>query len=194
MILIDKTFSQEEIACLKKIKGHRINNIQGTFRFDDADVWNTLRINADNMSIDINLIQEDLPVSEEDDESDATGVFSIKEVTYGELVVDVVPLEVKTKQIQEIVENVVIFESQVKYFEKGELYYQNNIIKAIAFKLSKQWMILDRKVWFDEAITITFCDDCMAGIRDDSIDWRNEDDEESGNLTMEYELKNYEIE
>ena len=195
MIQIDKTFNKEEKTLLAKLKDQKINNIQGAFRFDDKDVWNTLRINADNMSLDVNLFQEALPVCEEDNEFiDETGVFSIKEATAGKLVIDAVPLEIKTKQIEEKVERVKIFESEIMYFENGKQYYQNNIVKAVAFKLMNKWLVLDRKVWFDEAITIAFCEDVRDGIRDDSQDWKNEEDENSNNtLAMKYELKSYEL-
>ena len=79
MIQIDKTFNKEEKTLLAKLKDQKINNIQGAFRFDDKDVWNTLRINADNISLDVNLFQEALPVCEEDNESiDETGVFQLR--------------------------------------------------------------------------------------------------------------------
>ena len=110
------------------------------------------------------------------------------------MTIDAVPLDIKTKQIEKKVECIKIFESEIKYFENGKQYYQNNTIKAIAFKLKDKWMVLDRKVWFDEAITISFCEDVRDGIRDDSQDWKNEEDENSNNtLAMKYELKSYEL-
>lgn len=196
MIKIDKTLNIEEKTMLASLKGYKINSIEGAFRFDDVDVWNTLRINAEKISLDINLFQENLPVDEKDaEETDDTGVFSIKRSSSFPLIIDSVPLDIKSIQIQRCVDCIRVFESQIKYYDNEKQYYQNSITKAIAILLGEKWMVLDRKIWFDEAITITFCQDVLTGIRDDSQDWDNADDDDktTDNLRMEYSLESYDL-
>ena len=196
MIHINKNFNSVERQLLAGLKGQVINDIQGAFCLDGRDAWNTLRINTDSLSIDVNLYREGLPVDDEDDDClDETGVFSIEESSIEPLAISAVSIDVTTKLVEKAIKNIRVFESEIKYFENGELYYQNNITKAIAFDLNDEWLVLDRKVWFDEAITITFCSEPLKGIKDDSEDWQNYDEYEDCNsgLTMEYKLNHYDV-
>lgn len=189
MLEVNRRLSDKEIELLSNLKGRAIESIQGAFRFDEADVWNTLRIIANGLAIDINLFQESLPSSDEEDSYDETGVFSIVPSQTEHLIVDAVPLEVKTKKIAKEVKGINIYESDVKYFENSIQYFQMVITKSIAFELDDTWLVLDRKVWFDEAITVSFCEKPEDGIRNDADDWQNGSDEtDFDGLTMEYQL------
>ncbi len=186
---VDKRLNENEIRMLAELKGRTIENIQGAFRFDDADVWKTLRVNAENLCIDVNLFQEELPSSDEEGSYDETGVFTVVKSEPAPLVVETVPLEVKTKLVGKQIKNIRVYESEIKYFENSLQYFQMNITKAIAFEFEDVWLVLDRKVWFDEAITVTFCSVPEEGIRRDEEDWQNGDDEVlDGEFTMEYQI------
>ena len=196
MIHINKKLDNAQQQLLARLKDQVINDIQGAFCLDSRDAWNTLRINTDSLSIDVNLYREGLPVDDEDDDClDETGIFSIKESSIEPLVISNVHIDVTTKFIEKAIKNIRVFESEIKYFENGEQYYQNNITKAIAFDLNDEWLVLDRKVWFDETITITFCSEPLKGIKDDSEDWQNYDEYEDcdSGLTMEYKLNHYDV-
>lgn len=186
---VDKRLHDNEIKILSTLNGREIENIQGAFRFDDVDVWNTLRIFSSDFSFDVNLFQEEIPAMDEESCCDETGVFSIELCKDEPLVIDEMPLDVKTKAIFKKVRSIKVFESEIKYFEKSVPYYQVYITKAIAFEFDDSWLVLDRKVWFDEAITVTLCANPKEGIRNDEEDWENGGEEDpNDDLSMEYKI------
>ena len=194
MEIVDKKLNTDERKLLESLKGCKLEAIQGAFLFGDTEAWNTVRLNMSEFCTDINLFRESIPMDDEGS-LDETGIFSITNAPMEKLCVTAISEDVTTKKISKIITGIRVYESEVKYFENGNQYFQNNITKAIAFKFDNEWMVFDRQVWFEESITITFCCDVLDGVKDDKEDWEvgKDDENNDGVLTMEYKLISYDI-
>lgn len=194
MEFVNKKLDATQQKLLKNLIGQKLETIEGSFIFGGMKAWNTVRFHTSEFSLDVNLFRESIPMDDKGS-LDETGIFSVTNALKEKLRVTTVPTEVTRKMISKKITQIRIFESEIKYFKNGNQYFQNNITKAIAFKLGDEWMVLDRQVWFDETIEVTFCFDVFAGIKDDKEDWQNGEDDENNNgvLTMSYNLTSYEV-
>ena len=89
MINEDKRISAQEHGLLKELIGQKIIKIEAAIASPPNVAWNTIRIHAENTSIDVSCFLIELAINEEDD-VDGFGVVSIQRAPESKLAADTI--------------------------------------------------------------------------------------------------------
>jgi hypothetical protein len=85
------------------------------------------------------------------------------------------------------VERIDVFETLSIAKFRGVPFCEKRFTKAIVFYFSDECMVLDKLVWFDEMLRVSFGEEPESLLYDESLDWKTEEDENG--VAFEYSME-----
>ena len=179
-----KGFCKSQKQLLKNLAGATLEYIDAVLADDVNTAWNTVRVHTSSGSVDVNCLLEELAINNDGD-TDEFGIISVREADASLLKVDTISTDTTSIEIGKIIANVGFITNTLDSFYNNEQLVHRENVQAVFFELNDgSFLILDREVWFEEALTIKQGMILDELIYDDSESW--EDDPDDPRTRFEY--------
>ena len=188
---VNKRFSSDEEALLKRAKGSRLLSIDAVLAAPPDNSWNTVRLHFESFDIDVNNYLNEIVV-DEFGSLEEFGLLSITESSSETLSIPEVGTGTTVMTIDAVVDGITVINDIAEIYGEGELVAKLEYPQAIAFHTDSGVIMLDKEVWFSELLVIKRGDSIDALLYDESVNWED-DPEEDPTTHFEFRTETQEL-
>lgn len=188
---VNKRFSSDEEALLKRAKGSRLLSIDAVLAAPPDNSWNTVRLHFESFDIDVNNYLNEIVV-DEFGSLEEFGLLSITESSSETLSIPEVGTDTTVMTIDAVVDGITVINDIAEIYGEGELVAKLEYPQAIAFRTDSGVIMLDKEVWFSELLVIKRGDSIDALLYDESVNWED-DPEEDPTTHFEFRTETQEL-
>ena len=189
--IVNKRFSSDEEALLKRAKGSRLLSIDAVLAAPPDNSWNTVRLHFESFDIDVNNYLNEIVV-DEFGSLEEFGLLSITESSSETLGIPEVGTDTTVMTIDAVVDGITVINDIAEIYGEGELVAKLEYPQAIAFRTDSGVIMLDKEVWFSELLVIKRGDSIDALLYDESVNWED-DPEEDPTTHFEFRTETQEL-
>ena len=188
---VNKRFSSDEEALLKRAKGSRLLSIDAVLAAPPDNSWNTVRLHFESFDIDVNNYLNEIVV-DEFGSLEEFGLLSITESSSETLSIPEVGTDTTVMTIDAVADGITVINDIAEIYGEGELVARLEYPQAIAFRTNSGVIMLDKEVWFSELLVIKRGDSIDALLYDESVNWED-DPEEDPTTHFEFRTETQEL-
>ena len=175
---VNKRFSSDEEALLKRAKGSRLLSIDAVLAAPPDNSWNTVRLHFESFDIDVNNYLNEIVV-DEFGSLEEFGLLSITESSSETLSIPEVGTDTTVMTIDAVVDGITVINDIAEIYGEGELVARLEYPQAIAFRTDSGVIMLGKEVWFSELLVIKKGDSVDELLYDEFVNWEDDSEEDS---------------